>query len=182
MGSAESGSGFLSDIIGDAIGSKGTGLWSVQVAMEVGCPAPSLAAAVVARQTSMDKTQRKKNAAVFGAVTNEGVAGMEAESNDAFCEDLYWAVYLSIVASYGQMYECLRFIDRDYQLETMANLPRIISTFRAGCILQGAMLEPMTRAFESDPNIPNLIAHLSRRWSKGCRASDPFVQGRRSVG
>merc|ERR1711865_702738 len=61
--SDESGTGFLADIIGDAIGSKGTGLWSVQVAMEVGCPSPSLAAAVVARQTSMEKAQRQKNAA-----------------------------------------------------------------------------------------------------------------------
>jgi 6-phosphogluconate dehydrogenase len=167
--SAESGSGFLSDIIGDAIGSKGTGLWSVQVAMEVGCPSPSLAAAVVARQTSMEKTQRKKNAGVFGEVANQGitVGGMEAGSIEEYCEDLYWAVYLAIVASYGQMYECLRAIDRDYQLEIMANLPRIISTFRAGCILQGAMLEPMTRAFESDPNIPNLMCAFRPQMEAG---------------
>jgi 6-phosphogluconate dehydrogenase len=166
--SAESGSGFLSDIIGDAIGSKGTGLWSVQVAMEVGCPAPSLAAAVVARQTSMAKAQRKLNANVFGEVANSPVeAGMPGIENEKFCEDLYWAVYLAIVASYGQMYECLRYIDRDYQLEIMGNLPRIISTFRAGCILQGAMLEPMTRAFESDPNIPNLMCAFRPQMEAG---------------
>jgi 6-phosphogluconate dehydrogenase len=166
--SEESDTGFLSDIIGDAIGSKGTGLWSVQVAMEVGCPSPSLAAAVVARQTSMDKAQRKKNAAVFGPVANAAVdAGLPAVDNEKYCEDLYWAVYLAIVSSYGQMYECLRAIDRDYQLEIMANLPRIISTFRAGCILQGAMLEPMTRAFESDPNIPNLMCAFRGQMEAG---------------
>merc|ERR1712224_762881 len=58
--SDEAASGYLMDVVGDAIGSKGTGLWSVQVAMEVGCPCPSLAAAVVARQTSMDKTAQKE--------------------------------------------------------------------------------------------------------------------------
>merc|ERR1711865_625252 len=57
---ADSPTGYLVDVTGDAIGSKGTGLWSVQVAMEVGCPVPSLAAAVVARQTSMEKAQRQK--------------------------------------------------------------------------------------------------------------------------
>merc|ERR1712129_579269 len=36
-------------------------------------------------------------------------------------------------------------------------LPRIISTFRAGCILQGAILEPMTKAFEADPDLLNLM-------------------------
>jgi 6-phosphogluconate dehydrogenase len=166
--SEESPSGYLQDIIGDAIGSKGTGLWSVQVALEVGCPAPSLAAAVVARQTSMDKPQRKKNAAVYGAVSNAPVdAGMPAVDKEAFCEDLYWAAYLAIVASYGQMYDCLRVIDREYQLDIIANLPRIISTFRAGCILQGAMLNPMTQAFESDPNIPNLMCAFKAQMELG---------------
>merc|ERR1712100_605979 len=94
--SAESDSGYLADIAGDAIGSKGTGLWSVQVALEVGCPAPSLAAAVVARQTSMEKTQRKKNAAVFGEVTNASAdCGMPQVDNEKYCEDLYWATYLA---------------------------------------------------------------------------------------
>jgi len=36
------------------------------------------------------------------------------------------------------------------------NLPATIATFRAGCILQGFLLEPMTKAFENDPNLTNL--------------------------
>jgi len=165
---AESASGYLVDDIGDAIGSKGTGLWSVQVAMEVGCPSPSLAAAVVARQTSMQKGQRKLNNGVLGAHSQRPFdAGLPPVDNEKYCEDLYWAVYLSVVASYTQMYECLRFIDRDYNLEIISNLPRIISTFRAGCILQGAMLEPMTRAFESDPNIPSLMCAFGAQIEAG---------------
>jgi len=64
--SEEAASGFLVDVTADTIGSKGTGLWSVQVAMDVGCPVPSLAAAVVARQMSMVQPQRKDNAAIIG--------------------------------------------------------------------------------------------------------------------
>merc|ERR1712070_829177 len=116
------------------------------------------------------KTQRKQNASVFGQFTNVGVEGLMPEVDPAaYCEDLYWATYLAIVASYGQMYECLRAIDRDYQLDIMANLPRIISTFRAGCILQGAMLEPMTRAFEENPNIPNLMCAFGAQMEAGMR-------------
>jgi len=167
--SDEAASGFMVDVVADAIGSKGTGLWSVQVAMEVGCPCPSLAAAVVARQTSMEQPQRKANAAVIGGHTQRPASdtGMPPVDNEKFCEDLYWATYLSIVASYAQMFEALRAVDREYQLQIIGSLPRIISTFRAGCILQGAMLEPMTVAFESDPNIPNLMCAFSRQMEAG---------------
>jgi len=44
----ESGDGsYLTERVADMIGSKGTGLWSVQEALGVGCPAPSLAEAVI---------------------------------------------------------------------------------------------------------------------------------------
>merc|ERR1712224_1034411 len=165
--SDEAASGYLMDVVGDAIGSKGTGLWCVQVAMEVGCPCPSLAAAVVARQTSMERGQRQKNTKVLGQHTQKPHSDSPAVDNDKFCEDLYWAAYLSIVASYAQMFESLRAIERDYQLEMLDKLPRIISTFRAGCILQGAMLEPMTCAFEADPNIPNLMCAFAAQMDAG---------------
>jgi len=47
------------------------------------------------------------------------------------------------------------------------NLPRIISTFRAGCILQGALLEPMTKAFEADPSMPNLLCAFQAEIAEG---------------
>merc|ERR1712176_591200 len=86
---------------------------------------------------------------------------------DGAVEDLYWATYLSIVASYSQMFQSLRGIDNEFKLEMMDKMPRIISTFRAGCILQGAMLEPMTRAFENEPDIPNLMCAFKKEISQG---------------
>jgi len=167
--SDEAASGFLVDVTADTIGSKGTGLWSVQIAMEVQCPVPSLAAAVVSRQMSMAQPQRKANAALIGEAAQGACSdsGMAAADTEKFCEDLYWAAYLSSVASYAQMFESIRAVDRDYQLEMIGNLPRIISTFRNGCILQGAMLEPMTKAFEADPNIPNLICAFKSQIESG---------------
>merc|ERR1719482_1042976 len=70
-------------------------------------------------------------------------------------EDLFWAASLSIIASYAQMFQCLRELDK--QFEFGLNLPATIATFRAGCILQGYLLQPMTKAFEDDPNLSSLL-------------------------
>merc|ERR1712032_1439555 len=41
------------------------------------------------------------------------------------------------------------------------NLPATIATFRAGCILQGYLLKPMTKAFEDDPKLSSLLVAFS---------------------
>merc|ERR1711972_624519 len=68
------------------------------------------------------------------------------------------------------MFQAVRAVDAEFDLGITPNLPRIISTFRAGCILQGAMLEPMTKAFEADPNITNLVCGFKAEIEKGMPA------------
>merc|ERR1711972_119128 len=70
-------------------------------------------------------------------------------------EDLFWAATFSIIASYAQMFQCLRKMDEVFGFGL--KLPETIATFRAGCILQGFLLTPMTKAFEENPKLPNLI-------------------------
>merc|ERR1711988_2082833 len=70
-------------------------------------------------------------------------------------EDLFWAASLSIIASYAQMFQCLRALDKEFGFGL--NLPATIATFRAGCILQGYLLQPMTEAFEKNPDLSNLL-------------------------
>jgi 6-phosphogluconate dehydrogenase len=134
----------------DKIGSKGTGLWSVQEALGVGCPAPSLAEAVLARQMSMSRDERLANSTkIFSPPARA------ASYTDEDIEDLYWGAALSIIASYAQMFQCLRVLDKEFEFGL--NLPATIATFRAGCILQGYLLQPMTKAFEEDPNLSSLL-------------------------
>ena len=165
--------------VADMIGSKGTGLWSVQEAMGVGEPVPSLSAAVTARQMSMVREKRLAIHASIGSHCAPRVAvgsplkrlqGEGAAPPGEYLEDLYWATYLAIVASYAQMFAAIRAVDSAFNLEISPNLPRIISTFRAGCILQGALLEPMTQAFAADPNLPNLICAFGPQLSEGLPA------------
>lgn len=137
----------------DMIGSKGTGLWSVQEALGVGVPVPSLAEAVLARQMSMFRTERLANAEKIQIVPSG--AGYEAED----VEDLFWAAGLAIIASYAQMFQCLRVMDKEFGFGL--HLPSTIATFRAGCILQGYLLTPMTKAFEDNPDLSSLLVAFS---------------------
>merc|ERR1712060_1018155 len=116
----------------------------------------------------MSRPERLRNTKIVGATVQAKATTIAAgEARDAAIEELYWAVYLSIVASYAQMFQALRAVDTEFKLEIIGNLPRIISTFRAGCILQGAILEPMTKAFENNPDIPNLICAFTKELEKG---------------
>lgn len=148
-GGADDGSALVDKAM-DMIGSKGTGLWSAQEAMGAGVPAPSLAMAVIARQMSMCRPERHDNARRLEIPTPPAVA-----ATDEMIEDLYWGTALAIIASYAQMFQCLRALDKEFGFGL--NLPATIATFRAGCILQGYLLQPMTLAFEKDPNLPNLL-------------------------
>merc|ERR1712048_703058 len=78
-----------------------------------------------------------------------------AAYTDEDIEDLYWSAALSIVASYAQMFQCLRVLDKEFAFGL--NLPATIATFRAGCILQGYLLQPMTKAFEDNPDLSSLL-------------------------
>merc|ERR1712194_419010 len=132
----------------DWVGSKGTGLWSVQEALEAGCPTPSLAEAVISRQFTLFKEQRK-------AISKTIKLPSGTSYTDDDVEDLFWATALALISTYAQMFDCLRVLDLKFGFGL--NLPATTSTFRAGCILQGYLLEPMTKAFEDDPNLPNLL-------------------------
>eukprot|EP00930_Biecheleria_cincta_P069980 TRINITY_DN57649_c0_g1_i1.p1 TRINITY_DN57649_c0_g1~~TRINITY_DN57649_c0_g1_i1.p1 ORF type:complete len:680 (+),score=173.83 TRINITY_DN57649_c0_g1_i1:293-2041(+) len=136
----------------DKTDSKGTGLWSVVEALQAAVPAPSLAAALLARQMSMCRDERLANssAAKLPAPAEKGSWTPEME------DDLFWAAAFAIISSYAQMFQCLRKLDEIFEFGL--NLPATIATFRAGCILQGFLLEPMTKAFEENPKLPNLVS------------------------
>jgi len=149
-GGANDGSPLITKTM-DKTDSKGTGLWSVVEALNAGVPCPSLGAAVMARQMSMHRPERLSNASVVALPKPPQAANWNGEVEEA----LFWSAAIAIIASYAQMFQCLRKMDEicGFGLQ----LPATIATFRAGCILQGFLLKPMTEAFEQNPNLPNLI-------------------------
>jgi len=162
----ESGDGsFLTDHVADMIGSKGTGLWSVQEALGCGCPAPSLAEAVVCRQMSMMKDMRLTMEKRVGCAPGE--ASVDATQKKDFIENLYQCVYMSLLCSYAQMFHCLQVLDKENDMDINPRMPKIIATFRAGCILAGTLLGPMTEAFRAEPDLPNLLCAFKDEITKG---------------
>eukprot|EP00929_Paragymnodinium_shiwhaense_P112639 TRINITY_DN80905_c0_g1_i1.p1 TRINITY_DN80905_c0_g1~~TRINITY_DN80905_c0_g1_i1.p1 ORF type:complete len:690 (-),score=208.27 TRINITY_DN80905_c0_g1_i1:323-2392(-) len=149
-GGADDGA-ILLDKTMDKTDSKGTGLWSVVEALNAPVPCPSLCAALLARQMSMCRGERLANAKLVTLPKPSGTAKWSAEVE----EDLYWATAFAIIASYTQMFQCLRKMDEIFGFGL--KLPATIATFRAGCILQGFLLQPMTNAFEDNPDLPSLM-------------------------
>lgn len=156
---------YLSEKVMDRIGSKGTGLWSAQEALEVGVPAPSLNMAVISRQMSMYKEERTANAKAFNLPSAAAYALKDKSPNAPEVQQLYHATCIAIISSYAQMFQCLRELDKIYGFGL--NLPATISTFRAGCILQGYLLKPMTVAFEKNPNLTNLLCAFQKEINEG---------------
>ncbi|CAG9582689.1 putative 6-phosphogluconate dehydrogenase,decarboxylating [Leishmania major strain Friedlin] len=157
---------YLSEKVKDRIGSKGTGLWSAQEALEIGVPAPSLNMAVISRQMTMYKGERIANCKAFpNFPRGPSEEATDKSPNSPEAKKLYHAVSLCIIASYAQMFQCLRELDKVYGFGL--NLPATIATFRAGCILQGYLLGPMTKAFEENPNLPNLMDAFTKEIAAG---------------
>eukprot|EP00796_Vickermania_ingenoplastis_P005360 gene5361-3856_t len=161
----ESDGKFLTEKVLDRIGSKGTGLWSAQEALEVGVPAPSLNMAVISRQLTMYKDERIANAKNFTLPPGPGYTVKDKTANGPEIKQLYHATCISIISSYAQMFQCLRELDKIHNFGL--NLPATISTFRAGCILQGHLLKPMTEAFEKNPSLSNLMCAFTKEISEG---------------
>lgn len=59
---------------------------------------------------------------------------------------------------YSSLSQCFLLRKMDEKFEFGLKLPATIATFRAGCILQGFLLEPMTKAFEDKPDLENLLS------------------------
>jgi 6-phosphogluconate dehydrogenase len=87
---AETGGPFV-DIVVDEAEQKGTGRWTVQVALDLGIPVSGMAEAVFARSLSGDVVRRKAAAGVLPGPSDPKVE----VDRDAFIEDVRHALYSS---------------------------------------------------------------------------------------
>ncbi len=135
----------------DKAGQKGTGRWAVQVALDLGIPAPSLAAAIDARILSMHKEDRVHAAPLLpGPVpapwTGDSEA-MVARVHDALCG--------AKICAYAQGFSLIQAASRRY--DWGIDLREIARTWTGGCIIRSRFLDAVMDAFERDPELPNLV-------------------------
>ena len=148
----------LVDVIKDTASMKGTGIWTVQDALERGAPIPTIAAAVDARVISSQKDARMQAEAILPGPTPQatGAAALTDAQRQTLIEDVRHALFASKVMSYAQG---LMLLKRASDTQQWAlNLGEIARIWKAGCIIRSYyLLDRIKRAWQRNPELPNLL-------------------------
>lgn len=140
------------DVVLDQAEQKGTGRWTVQIALDLGVPVSGIAEAVFARSLSGHAGQRAVGRGLAGPTPSPLPAG-EAE---AFAEQVEQALYASKLVSYTQGFHQLQAAGAEYSWAL--DLGAIAGIWRGGCIIRAAFLDRITAAYAKDPALPSLLA------------------------
>ena len=140
----------LVDVILDAAGSKGTGVWTVQTALDLGTPVSGIAEAVFARSLSAQSAQREGKPELPAA--NQVWA---VEDKPAFVEAVRRALYASKIIAYAQGFDAIRAGAKEFGWEI--NLGEVAKIWRGGCIIRAQFLNRITDAYRKDENLLSLL-------------------------
>ena len=142
----------LVDQVLDKAGQKGTGKWTVQVALDLGVSVPSIAGALDARILSSMKDERVAASRTLHGPPGEGLSAEEKAHLAAWVHD---ALYAARVATYAQGLRLIQAASTEYKWDvSLAEMARI---WRAGCIIRARLLTPLREAFEKQPELKNLM-------------------------
>ena len=142
----------LVDIIQDRAGQKGTGLWTAVSALQVGSPATTIAYSVFARSLSSLKDDRLHAATILAGAEGEQPDEQQAK---LVIEQLHDALYCSKICAYAQGFQLMKMnsIEQGWNL----NFAAIAKVWRAGCIIRAQFLQSITRAYEANEELDNLL-------------------------
>ena len=140
----------LVDVILDAAGSKGTGVWTVQTALDLGAPVSGIAEAVFARSLSSQHAQRAGKPELPAA--NQVWA---VEDKPAFVEAVRRALYASKIIAYAQGFDAIRAGAKEFGWDI--NLGEVAKIWRGGCIIRAQFLNRITEAYRKDENLLSLL-------------------------
>ena len=136
----------------DAAGQKGTGKWTAVSALDTGMPVTLIGEAVFARCLSALKNERVQAAELLGNTTQ---AALTPEQITATLTHLPEAVYASKLVSYAQGFMLLAAAAKEHNWAL--NYGGIALMWRGGCIIRSAFLGDITRAYQTQPSLSNLL-------------------------
>ena len=141
------------DIVLDAAGQKGTGKWTINSALDLGTPAPTLAEAVFARNISAIKEERVAASMVLKAPERHHHDTGETQRNWVDC--VRDALYCSKICCYAQGFALMHAADKfsGWNLK----LGDISMIFRGGCIIRARFLQKIFEAYQANPGVANLL-------------------------
>jgi 6-phosphogluconate dehydrogenase len=142
----------LVELIVDAAGQKGTGLWTVQSALEMGVPVPTIYAALNGRVLSSLKSERIAAESILTAPPSSPFHLGDPSEGMPPLRD---ATILAAIASYAQGMALLQAASRlhDYKLDFAA----IAQIWKGGCIIRARLLQRIQNAYVTQPTLPNLM-------------------------
>lgn len=140
----------LLDTILDKAGQKGTGKWAVVTALDVAAPLTLIAESVFARVLSSMKDER-----VLASKALKGPEVHFSGNREAFIDELGKALYAAKIISYSQAYQLMRAAEIDFGWKL--NFGSIALMWRGGCIIRSLLLAKIKDAFDSNPQLVNLL-------------------------
>tara|TARA_Y100001968_G_scaffold313156_1_gene337035 strand:+ start:4115 stop:5533 length:1419 start_codon:yes stop_codon:yes gene_type:complete len=137
----------------DKAGQKGTGLWTVISALELGASVPTIYASLNGRVMSSMKEQRQKIEVI---INSPSMKKFELGNPIDGMPSLMDAVVLSTMASYAQGMDILRIASDQYNYDL--DMPSIAQIWKGGCIIRSTLLQRIQNAYKADPQLPNLFS------------------------
>ncbi|HEY0369061.1 MAG TPA: NADP-dependent phosphogluconate dehydrogenase [Chthoniobacterales bacterium] len=141
----------LVDVILDKAGQKGTGLWTLQSALERSVVISTINAAVEARVISARKDERVAASKILPQPKVSKFNGDRQQTIQA----VHDALYASKIVSYAQGMELLGAASSTYNWNL--NFGDIATIWRGGCIIRAKFLNRIVEAYARDPKLHNLL-------------------------
>jgi 6-phosphogluconate dehydrogenase len=141
----------LVEMILDQAGQKGTGKWTAQVALDLGVPVPTIAAAIDARVLSSMKTERVAASVLLTSAATPRVGG----DSPSLLMRVRDALAAATLCSYAQGMALLRAASAEHRWGV--DLREIARIWKGGCIIRARLLDTIMVAFERAPDLPNLM-------------------------
>ncbi len=147
----EKAGGFLIDQVLDKAGQKGTGRWTVQVALELGVPVPSIAAAIDARVLSSRKETRR---AASGILRGPEASLLDSDSRETVGK-AHDALHAAKIVAYAQGMDLIGAASEEY--DWSIDLSEIARIWKGGCIIRARLLDSIMRTYARRRDLPNLL-------------------------
>jgi 6-phosphogluconate dehydrogenase len=147
----ESGSPLI-DLVLDKAEQKGTGRWTAEVALKLGVPIPTMAAALDGRGMSSLKAERVAAQPKIRGVVSPPPPASEKASIIAAAHD---ALLASKICSYAQGMALIKAGSTQYKWNI--NLGEMARIWTGGCIIRARLLATIMTSYRSTPDLPNLL-------------------------
>jgi 6-phosphogluconate dehydrogenase len=140
----------LIDMILDKAGSKGTGKWTSQEAMNLPVPLPTIDMAVTMRDISAYKDERMAAAAIY-----QPKIKTFATNKEKMIQQVHDALYTATLLCYAQGLAMLHKASEEHKMDIP--MKDVVRIWRGGCIIRSTLLEVFTAAYKKKAALPNIL-------------------------